>query len=102
MTKEGFEKLIVNAQNYQKELDRWANFGIELFELPISEYGWNFLNIALLELFSEEGVDWVNWWLFEKPGIFGGESNQAWDKDGNVIPTDTIDDLWNLIKEYLK
>lgn len=102
MTKEGFEKLIVNAQNYQRELDRWANFGIELFELPISEYSWNFLNVMLPELFSEEGVDWINWWLFEKPSIFGGEPNQAWDEDGNIIPTDTIDDLWNLVKGYLK
>ena len=28
MTKEGFIKLIENAQNYNKELDRWSDFGI--------------------------------------------------------------------------
>ena len=97
MTKEGFIKLIENAQNYNKELDRWSDFGIDLFELPISELGWNFLNVVLPELFSDEGVDWINWWLFEKPG-FG--PNQAY--DGNVIPTDTIDDLWNIVKDYQK
>ena len=32
MTKEGFIKLIENAQNYNKELDRWSDFGIDLFE----------------------------------------------------------------------
>ena len=72
-----------------------------LFELPISELGWNFLNVVLPELFSDEGVDWINWWLFEKPG-FGGDPNQAYDEDGNVIPTDTIDDLWNIVKDYQK
>lgn len=99
MTKEGFVKLIENAQNYSKELDRWSDFGIDLFGLPISELGWGFLNTVLPELFSDEGVDWVNWWLFEKPGFYG-ESNQAY--DGKVIPTDTIDDLWNLVKDYQK
>lgn len=93
MTKEGFVKLIENAQNYSKELDRWYNFGIELYELPISELGWGFLNITLSELFSDEGVDWINWWLFE---------NQAYNEDGSMIPTDTIDDLWELVKEYQK
>lgn len=101
MTKEGFIKLIENAQNYNKELDRWSDFGIDLFELPISKLGWNFLNVVLPELFSDEGVDWINWWLFEKPG-FGGDPNQAYDEDGNVIPTDTIDDLWNIVKDYQK
>lgn len=55
MTKEGFIKLIENALNYSKELDRWSDFGIDLFELPISELGWNFLNVVLPELFSDEG-----------------------------------------------
>lgn len=101
MTKEGFIKLIENAQNYSKELDRWYDFGIELYELPVSELGWGFLSITLPELFSDEGVDWINWWLFEKPG-FRGEPNQAYNEDGSVIPTDTIDDLWELVKEYQK
>lgn len=103
MTKEGFVKLIENAQNYSKELDRWSDFGIDLFELPISELGWGFLNTVLPELFSDEGVDWVNWWLFEKPGLFKNSlPNEAYDEDGNIIPTDTIDDLWNLVKDYQK
>ncbi len=103
ITKESFTKLIKNAQNYNKELDRWSDFGIDLFELPISELGWEFLNIALPELFTDEGVDWINWWLFEKPGLFKNSlSNETYDEDGNIIPTDTIDDLWNLVKDYQK
>ena len=101
MTKEGFIKLIENAQNYDKELDRWYDFGIELYEFPVSELGWRFLNITLPELFSDDGVDWINWWLFEKPGL-RGEPNQAYNEDGSIIPTDTIDDLWELVKEYQK
>lgn len=62
-----------------------------------------FLDTVLPELFSDEGVDWVNWWLFEKPGLFKNSlPNEAYDEDGNIIPTDTIDDLWNLVKDYQK
>ena len=66
MTKEGFIKLLQNAQNYTKELDRWYDFGIDLFELPISELGWNFFDTTIVELFTDDGVDWINWWLYER------------------------------------
>lgn len=101
MTKEVFIKLMENAKNYDKELDKWSNFGINLFELPISDLGWKFLDISLKELFTVEGVDWINWWLFEKPG-FGDIPNQAYDENGKRIPTDTIEDLWNLVKDCQK
>lgn len=101
MNKEGFIKLIENALDYSKELDKWYNFGIDLFELPISELSWNFFNITIEEVFTDDGVDWINWWLFERYG-FREEINQAYDEDGNIIPTDTIDDLWNIVKDYQK
>ena len=101
MNKEGFIKLIENALDYSKELDKWYNFGIDLFELPISELSWNFFNITIEEVFTDDGVDWINWWLFERYGL-REEINQAYDEDGNIIPTDTIDDLWNIVKDYQK
>lgn len=101
MTKEGFIKLIKNAVEFNAELDRWNSFGIDLYELPISELSWNFLGIALEELFTEKGIDLINWWIFDKQG-FGEEPNQSYDGNGNVIPADTIDDLWNIVKDYQK
>lgn len=102
MNKEGFIKLINNALKYKEEEERWSNFGIPLYELPLSELGWGFFNISIEEIFDIEAVGWINWWLFEKPGFFGGESNQAYNEDGSVIPTDTIDDLWELVKNNQK
>lgn len=101
MTKEKFIKLIGNAIKFKNELDRWDSFGIDLYGLPISELSWNFLNISLPELFTDEGIDWINWWLFEKHG-FGNEPNQVYDENDNIIPTDDIEDLWNLVKGYQK
>ena len=50
-------------------------------------------------IFGTDALDWVNWWLYEKNGPISHSPLEAYDKDGNIIPTDTIDDLWNLIEE---
>jgi hypothetical protein len=48
--------------------------------------------------FDEEGQDWINWWLYEKDG---NPELKAWDENDNEIPTETIDDLWNLVKDHV-
>lgn len=102
MTKEGFVKLIENAQNYSKELDRWSDFGIDLFELPISELGWGFLNTVLPELFSDKGVDWINWYLFERISVITHKVLPCYDEEGNKVFLNTADDLWEWVKQYQK
>lgn len=101
ITKELFTEFIKNAQAYQKELDRWSDFGIDLFELPISELSWNFYEQFLKQAFTTDGVDWVNWWMFEKFASYNDKPLEAYNNDG-IIPTDTIDDLWNIVKDYIK
>lgn len=48
--------------------------------------------------FTEEGIDWIDWWMYES----SSEERHAWDEDGNEIPTETIEDLWNLVEKYRK
>ena len=42
----------------------------------------------------------------EMAKLVNGSSTKSvgyiYDEDGNIIPTDTIDDLWNLVKDYQK
>lgn len=63
------------------------------------EYGNILFDEVLGLLFQEEGVDDINWWLYEK---CGRPDYKMWDKDGNEIPTETLDDLWEIVKDYRK
>ena len=51
---------------------------------------------TILELtFNANGIDTINWWLYEKSispdlGIY---------YNGKELPSDTIEDLWELVKD---
>jgi|GEM_PF-6702615 len=103
ITKEQFTELINTVLSFNKELDRWDDFGIDLFNLPLGDISSRMSELTYTNLFDDEGIDWINWWLYEKPALFKGEAdNQAYDENNKVIPTDTIDDLWNIVEKYRK
>lgn len=103
ITKEQFTELINTVLSFNKELDRWDDFGIDLFNLPLGDISSRMSELTYTNLFNDDGIDWINWWLYEKPALFKGEAdNQAYDENNKVIPTDTIDDLWNIVEKYRK
>lgn len=103
ITKEQFTDLINSILKLNKEYDRWEDFGINLWELPIGDKMAEITDISIKALFNDDGIDWINWWLYEKPAMFEGEpDNKAYDEDGKEISTETVDDLWNIVKEYRK
>lgn len=101
ITKELFIKFINNAKAFDKELDRWHDFGIDIFELPISDYAWKMYDCFLEENFTSDGIDIINWWMFEKYMI-PNKPNELYDSNNNVIPTNTIEELWECIKNDVK
>lgn len=96
VTKDQFENIIAIAAKYDKELNEVSN--IINFEHPIFDYFWKQFYLTINILFSEEGVDWIYWWIWDKPS--DKENSHAWDKFGKEIPTESISDLWNIVKEY--
>lgn len=99
LTKEEFIKLIEDHMNQQSRIDALQDVGIDVYDSPLIEYG-NFLFERIFSIyFSEEGREWIYWWLYEKNG---NPEMKAWDKDNNEIPTETIEDLWNIVEEYLR
>ena len=54
----------------------------------------------IIEVIAEmvgDNDDWIRWYVYEKE--FGENTDLYYaDKNGNVIPSDTLGDLWELIK----
>lgn len=103
ITKEQFTKVIEDTLKLNKEYDRWDAFGINLWELPIGNTINNLAESIWDITFDEDGVDWIYWWLYERPALFeGDEPNKAYNEDGSEIPTETVDDLWNIVEKFRK
>lgn len=103
ITKEQFTKVIEDTLKLNKEYDRWDDFGINLCELPIGDTVADLAESIWDITFDEDGVDWINWWIYERPALFeGDEVNKAYNEDGSEIPTETVDDLWNIVKKFRK
>ena len=102
MEKYNFVAMINAIEKYDAEVERWADFGIELYELPICELTWELINMYLEEVFNEDGVDWINWYIYERKSIFTGEVLPCFDEEGNEFYVNTPEDLWKLVEQHQK
>lgn len=98
INQELFNDIISEVINFNENVDNWEELvGSGIFETPMVQSGWKIIDFLILTNFNEEGQDWINWWLYDK----GGDPElKAWDEEDKEIPTETIDDLWNLVKDY--
>lgn len=100
ITKEKFIDLIKNNQNYHKQLDRISdafNRAFDVYSASVFEYADLLFDQLMSVHFNEDGCDWIFWWMFEKPY----NQPNAFDENNNIIPTETVEDLWNIVKEYM-
>lgn len=101
ITKEQFIKLITNNRKHNNRLDEvGAVLGCTIYDCDWVEYGNLLFDEVLNLLFEEEAVDDINWWIYEKPSLPPGAG--MWDEEGNEIPTETLDDLWEIVKDFRK
>jgi hypothetical protein len=101
ITKEEFIGLILKQQEWSNRVDEVSEaLNVPtLFESDWVEYAAILFDKTIDLLFNEDGVDDINWWLYEKSG---NPELKMWDADGKEIPTDTVEDLWNLVKDNQK
>ena len=114
ITYEKFKEIIVRYIIFSKCESTLRESNIEIFESPLFETTGYYLDWLLEAYFTESGVDTINWWMFEyhtleedfdKNGNYIGDPNKEpgmWDKDDNIIPMITIEDLWNEVKDLRK
>jgi len=102
MEKCNFVAMVNAIEKYDAEVERWADFGIELYELPICELTWELINMYLEEMFNKDGIDWINWYIYERKSIFTGEILPCFDEEGKEFYVNTPKDLWKLVEQHQK
>ena len=102
MEKCNFVAMVNAIEKYDAEVERWSDFGIALYELPICELTWELINMYLEEVFNEDGVDWINWYIYERKSIFTGEVLPCYDEENNQFYVNTPEDLWKLVEQHQK
>lgn len=99
MTIKEFSELIEDYQRNREEISRICEILPCFFDMSPVEYGNLMFEKLITTYFEKEGVEWIFWWLFDKNG---DPEMKAFDKSGIEMPTETVKDLWNLVKKYLK
>jgi hypothetical protein len=99
MKYETFEKLILELEGVSKRYSELYKLGVDLisYDEPVQRI----ISTLLLEIFSVEGKDWIDWYLYERPSFSGKENGKAWDENGNEICYN-IKSLWETVKKYIK
>lgn len=97
ITKEEFITLISNYQKWDKRIDEVSTIlnSPDLFESDWISYTSELFETTLKLVFNKYAIDDINWWIWEKS--FNPDL-KIWDLDDKEIPTETIDDLWNIVK----
>ena len=98
ITKDEFITLIDDYQKWSEQVDKASEvLGIStLFESNLIDYTSRLFDKTINILFDKNGTDDIYWWLYEKSG---SPDFKMWDKEGNEIPSETIDDLWEIVKD---
>lgn len=101
ITKEKFIDLILKQQEWSNRVDEVSEVlnVPTLFESDWVEYASVLFDKTLALLFNEDGIDDIYWWMYEKSE---NPELKMWDESGKEISTDTVEDLWNLVKNNQK
>lgn len=95
--KEKFITLIKEYQNFDKQVQDLSDITkMFWFDLPLVEYSQKLFNHILKICFNDFAIDMITWWLFERDSE--NPNPQMFDKDDKPIPTNTIEDLWEIVR----
>ena len=97
------EEFITLINEYKKWNDRITQvcdvLKANIFDSDWVEYSSLLFERTISFLFKEEAQDDISWWLWEKDGR---SDMKMWDADGKEIPTETVEDLCEIVKDNRK
>lgn len=99
ITKDSFIKLIDQHKEFSKYINDFEEVSkILTVDSPLFDSFYKLFDLILNISFNDVAQEDISWWLYEKE--YGTrEDMKMWDKDDNEIPSSTVDDLWNMIKD---
>jgi hypothetical protein len=88
MKYEDLEKYLYILSEQHKKLEELHKLGVDLIDF--SDPYMTLTRILWMEILTSEGLDWLEWFIWERGGIEGKPINEigAWDENGNPICKD--------------
>lgn len=100
ITKDEFTNLISNHVKWDDRIGEVCTITkANIYETDWVIYGYELFMTTLNLLFKREAVEDIYWWIWEKAGR---PDMKMWDETGKEIPTETLDNLWEIVKDYRK
>lgn len=97
ITKEQFIDLISEHLKWNGRMEEIARvLNSFIWESDWVEYTSLLFDKTLKLSFNEDGIDDIDWWIYEKNGR---PEMKMWDSNNKEIPTETIEDLWEIVKD---
>ena len=93
ITKELFIELLEKVQKHDAYLD---TYDIIQFDHPFVDFGFDMFTRLLNIYFTETGVDWITWYLWERD-----VDKYYWIGDVQYEVPD-LESLWELVKPYAR
>lgn len=100
ISKELFIKTINLMEKYDSEIDKWIDFGLDIFETPLCSIPCEIFNCWIDSHFNTDGKDWIDWYLYERKSIITKEILPCYDENDNKFYVNSVEDLWNIVKDY--
>lgn len=94
-----FTRFIEGLEKRREQNADAYKLGIDILSYDDDYYG-NVINPLMIEVFTEQGLDWIDWYLYERVS-HTGKNLEAFDEKGKPICFD-IPSLYSTIKKYLK
>lgn len=93
--KQEFIDLINSHTEQNSRIDDLSKVFEYAYGNPIIDWGFQMFNMLISALFDEDGVNWIDYYLYDNP-------EKCFYEDEEKVPLETLDDLWKVIKDYRK
>lgn len=100
ITFENFKRFIEASELFNTNVDKLYDLKIDIIESELFTSHENLEDVLITSLFKERAVDYINWWLYEREDFNGNISNTLLDYDGNEVEVNSIEELWDLVKDW--